>query len=292
MAFTVFQPKREGRAPLALSMLAHVFIIAAFAAITFHVPLAAFFGPAPQVTRHERVQFVPLRAAHTSGGNGGAAASPQPPAKGFPAQFAAPTMIPNGFSPSPIAQPGSVTGSVGGRGSGATGTGGFTTGIRPLAPDSRLALSTGRYALPRTQAERTDSAVKALFAAYADSVIAAEANAGRAPGDWTWGKDGDKWGWDPKGIHVGKFTIPNVLLAALPIKTGGVDGQRLRDMHTADYIRSDILLHSGVSEDDFKNEVRRIRERMDQERRDDQQARSAAASGAAGAQDKKVIIVP
>jgi hypothetical protein len=289
VAFAVFQPKREGRAPLALSLVAHVFIIAGFAAITFHVPLEALFGPRVPATQHERVQFMPLRPPPSSG-TAGAARSAQPPIKGFPAPLMAPTMIPRGLPPIP--QPGSLTGSIMGHGAGTSGAGGITTGVRPLAPDSRLALSTGHYALPRTQAERTDSAVRALFAAYSDSVIAAEANAGRAPGDWTWGKDGDKWGWDPKGIHLGKFTIPNVLLAALPLKTGGVDPQRYRDMKTADYIRNDILLHSGVSEDDFKNEVRRIRERVDQERKDDQQARSAAASGAAGAQDKKVIIVP
>lgn len=289
MAFAIFQPKREGRAPLALSLAAHVFIIAAFAAITFHVPLEALFGPPQVVTQHERVQFVPLRPAPSSG-SAGVAHSSRIPLKGFPAPLAAPTMMPRGLPPVP--EPGSLTGSLTGHGAASIGAGGVTTGIRPLAPDARLALSTGHYALPRTQAERTDSAVRALFAAYSDSVIAAEANAGRAPGDWTWGKDGDKWGWDPKGIHLGKFTIPNVLLAALPLKTGGVDGQRYRDMKTADYIRNDILIHSGVSEDDFKNEVRRIRERVDQERKDDQQAKAAAASGAAGAQDKKVIIVP
>jgi hypothetical protein len=270
-------------------MLAHVFIMAALAAITFHVPLAAFFGPdKPAPAQRERVQFTKLQP---QAGDGLAAApgSRTPPAKGFPAPLAAPSMIPDGLPPIP--QPGAITGSPTGRGVGTVGGGGgITAGVRPMAPDPRLSLGVGHYLLPKTQAERTDSVVRAMFAEYTDSIVAAQANAGRAPGDWTWGSGDHKWGWDPKGIHVGKYTIPNALLALLPIRTGGVDGQRYRDAKTMDYIRNDILIHSGVSEDDFRDEVRRIRERVDQERRDDQQAKAAAASGAAGAKEKKVIV--
>lgn len=273
--------------PLAVSMVAHVFIIAAIAAITFHVPLAAFFGPdTPAPVKRERVQFTKLEPR--GDGTAGPSRTSTPAAKGFPAPLVAPSVIPNGLPPVP--QPGSLTGSPNGHGVGTLGAGGITTGVRPMAPDPRLSLGVGHYLLPKTQAERTDSVVRAMFAEYTDSIIAAEANAGRAPGDWTWDHNGQKWGWDPKGIHVGKYTIPNALLAMLPIRTGGVDGQRYRDAKTADYIRNDILLHSGVSEDDFRDEVRRIRERVDQEHKDEAQAKAAAASGAAGAQDRKVIV--
>lgn len=264
-----------------MSAVAHVFIIAAFAAMTFHVPLEALFGPSePPPAHRERVQFTKLEPR--GDGTAGLSRSSAPAAKGFPAPLVAPSMIPSGLPPLP--QPGSLSGSPTGHGTGRLGAGGIATGVRPMAPDPRLSLGVGRYTLPKTQAERTDSVVRAMFAEYTDSIVAAEANAGRAPGDWTWDHNGQKWGWDPKGIHVGKYTIPNTLLALLPIRTGGVDGQRYRDAKTADYIRNDILIHAGVSEDDFRNEVRRIRERVDQEHRDEEQAKAAAAAGAAGAQ--------
>jgi hypothetical protein len=291
MVLGVFQQRRDGRAPLAFSMLAHVFIVAALAAITFHVPLAAFFGPSePPHAQRERVQFTKLQP---EAGNGvaGTPGSVSKPASGMPAPLIAPSVIPNGLPPIP--QPGSLRGSSDGHGigtPGSAGSGGITSGLHPVAPDPRLSLGVGHYALPKTQAERTDSVVRQMFAEYTDSIMAAQANAGRAPGDWTWGSDGHKWGWDPKGIHVGKYTIPNALLALLPIRTGGVDGQRYRDAKTSDYMRNDILIHSGVTADDFRDEVRRIRERVDQERRDDQQAKAAAAAGAKGAKETKVIV--
>ena len=53
---------------------------------------------------------------------------------------------------------------------------------------------------------------------YVDSVRASQAHRGRDPGDWSWGgTNGDRWGWDQGGIHIGGITIPNAVLAALQI---------------------------------------------------------------------------
>ena len=110
MAFGVFQPRREGRAPLAFSMLAHVFIIGALAAITFHVPLEAFFGSnEPAAAQRERVQFTKLQP-QAGDGLAGAPGSRVPPARGFPAPLVAPSMIPDGLPSLP--QPGTITGTL------------------------------------------------------------------------------------------------------------------------------------------------------------------------------------
>jgi hypothetical protein len=115
-----------------------------------------------------------------------------------------------------------------------------------------------------------DSAVKAGFGIYADSVRMAEANKGRAPGDWTFkDKNGGKWGWDPSGIRLGKVTIPQAVLALLPLNV------QQNPMYNDPVTRrerafqgGDIAFHANraVSDDEFRRAVKRIRERKDRER--------------------------
>jgi len=90
----------------------------------------------------------------------------------------------------------------------------------------------------------------------------------RKPGDWSWGgKDGDKWGWDERGIHVAGVTIPNIILAALPMNVA--PKMSPVDMRAMDFVRSDIQSHAGLmTQDEFKAAVRRVRERVDRERRE------------------------
>jgi hypothetical protein len=94
----------------------------------------------------------------------------------------------------------------------------------------------------------------------------------RKPGDWTVkGKDGQTWGWDQAGIHLGKFTIPQALLAMLPLNVNGgspIEGR------SAAYIRRDVLENGqrAISEDEFRAAVKRIRARKEKERREKQLA--------------------
>jgi hypothetical protein len=142
------------------------------------------------------------------------------------------------------------------------------TGIVPAQPDPRLTTEgTIFFPAPKSHAERVDSAVRATIAAYNDSVARAYAMRGRAPGDWTYEKNGQKWGMDPNKIYLGKFAIPSAVLAALPIRVQGNPGEGLVD-RLAPTRRGDILVHaeSQAHDDDFNAAIRRIRERKDKER--------------------------
>lgn len=123
--------------------------------------------------------------------------------------------------------------------------------------------------MPLNTAQRNDSAVKAIFMAYREAAIEAEAHRGRSPRDWTVERNGQKFGVDSQWVYLGKFKVPSAILAALPFNTGGVDGSRVMANRNAAWIQNDIYTHSqGLSEDDFRAAVRRIRERKDREKRE------------------------
>jgi hypothetical protein len=118
-------------------------------------------------------------------------------------------------------------------------------------------------------AQKNDSAVKAIYVAFRQAEIEAEEQRGRSPRDWTMTHDGQKYGLDSQYIYLGKFKIPSAILAALPLNRGGVEGSRIIEARNAAWIQNDIYSHSqGMSEDDFRAAVKRIRERMDRERKD------------------------
>jgi hypothetical protein len=173
---------------------------------------------------------------------------------------------------------GAISGKAGGTGSAPAG---IATGVEPASPDPRIPLAAAPYQpTPRTPAERADSAVQAAFGVYFDSAKYAADHPERQPGDWTHTTaDGEKWGWDPGGIRLGKFTIPNAVLAALPLKIGS--GQSPVDARNSAWMRNDILQHAqqAVSEDAFRDAVRRIRERKEKERREKEKTVTADGKG-------------
>jgi hypothetical protein len=60
-----------------------------------------------------------------------------------------------------------------------------------------------------------------------------------------------------------------MILAALPLNYAGVDGNRIIQARNSQWIQNDIYMHSqGMSEDDFRAAVRRIRERKEREKRE------------------------
>jgi hypothetical protein len=101
----------------------------------------------------------------------------------------------------------------------------------------------------------------ARIGAYNDSAAAAAAAAESAT-DWTLkGANGERWGFSPKGIHLGSFTLPIPLNFAPPPgrreelaernrRWGEIEGQRVRETGRAT----------------FDERVRSIRERNDAKR--------------------------
>jgi len=264
-------PEPKNKASIAISIAAHVVLFIGLAAITFRFPLAQLFSrPAPtrqQTIRYVRVAPEPTPVASGTRARSGAEAR----AVAAVRTILAPTSIPVGI-PRPVA-PTAVQGVVVGASNQAGRAPSMAAGVEPGIPDSRLAMnSTGVGRLPKTDAQRADSALSAIYDMYIDSVKAALANRGRDAGDWSWGgKDGNKWGWDPSGIHLGGITIPNAVLAALPLNIGpsGRNMNALTEGRTDAYMASDIRMHANVmSEDDFRTAVKRIRDRKDRERQE------------------------
>jgi hypothetical protein len=186
-----------------------------------------------------------------------------------PAPFRAPTGTPTELPP-PTSSSGAPGGVSGGTGTGGDGRGGAVAGVTPGYGDPRLWAPAGPFTpAAKTPAQRVDSAIKAAFGVYADSVRVAEANRGRAPGDWTVKKGDQTWGVDPKWIHLGKVKLPTALLAMLPLNAQA-NPQELERSRKAAAIRSDILFQANraMSEDDFRKAVQRIRERKERERKE------------------------
>src|SRR5262249_419667 len=141
----------------------------------------------------ERVQYVAVKPKPAEVGNG-SQEKRQPPKKALaPARLLPPTTIPSALPPIP---PANVTvGSISGTGNGSGGGPvGVATGIEPGMADPRIALRPNGLHLPLSQGEKNDSAVKAIYVAYREAELAAEANRGRSPRDWTFEKGGQKYG--------------------------------------------------------------------------------------------------
>lgn len=264
-------PQKKGS--LAISLFVNAILVVLVGSITFHYPPSAFFS-SPDRQQNERVVYVkPSTAPATPAGAGNGVNPKEKPKKIVePAPILAPAVIPTTLPPvpPPTVAPGATTGSATGTGAGAGANGvGVATGVEPALPDSRLELRPNALRLPLTQAQKNDSAVKAIYMAYREASIAAEENRGRNPRDWTFEKGGQKYGIDSQYVYLGRFKLPSAILAAIPFNYGGVDGNRIIQNRNANWIQNDIYSHSqGLSEDDFRAAVKRIRERKERERKD------------------------
>jgi len=260
-------PKRD-KSSILLSLAIHVFVIIAIASITFRYPLSSLFNPDRDKTPVERIQYVrvqPAAAPSREVGNG-AETKGEPKRTLNPAPLLPPSTIPTSLPPlpPPTVSPGAISGTPSGSGGAPSG---IATGVEPALPDPRIELRPNALRLPLTMAQKNDSAVKAIYLAFREAEIEAQEHRGRSPRDWTMTHDGQKYGLDSQYIYLGKFKIPSAILAALPLNRGGVDGSRIIQARNADWIQNDIYSHSqGMSEDDFRAAVKRIRERMDRER--------------------------
>src|SRR5690349_7913791 len=183
MKARLYEKKADKKASVAVSIVFHVFAIAAIASITFRYPLAAFFGLEKEKPPTERIVYVspqPRRAANV--GNGSSEDKPKKAEKKEtpPALLLPPAVTPTELPPVPPA-----TSSVGAISGSATGSGGApvgaATGVELTVPDSRIELRPNGLRMPLTTAQRNDSAVKAIFMAYREAEIEAEAHRGRNP---------------------------------------------------------------------------------------------------------------
>ena len=246
---------------LAISIVIHVAVIVALGSIVWKYPLGQVMGIRQVRMQPERLHYIKLPTEPTQGSAG-------TPAKGggTPAALKSPAQTPTAI-PAPAPADTGRSEAAGGTGDGRGSGGGAATGVVPRQPDPRIALGTDPVArVPRTVTETVDSIVSVAIGIYNDS-MAIVANQ-RKPGDWSVkGKDGQLWGWDQKGIRLGKFTIPNALLALLPLNGGS--GVSPIEQRSLAYIRRDIMDNAqrSISEDEFRSAVKRIRERKERERR-------------------------
>jgi hypothetical protein len=256
---------RRPSGSLLLSVGVHAVITAVLVNMAFHydiISLPRADGPEPTVERVTYVRVAPIAGGGAVGGaSTGAPAKAERPNPGLIAPPSVPTSV---AAPRPAAgTPGGVEG-----GTGSGGGVGPTTGIVPGVADPRLSVDPRQfYPVPKTQAQRTDSAVQAIIFAYNDSV--AKASGGRQPGDWTFERGGGKWGVDGSKIYLGKFAIPSAVLAALPLRVQGNPGERLNDRLVGTRA-GEVAEHAASQYHDveFKDAVKRIRERKDRERRE------------------------
>lgn len=266
MKAALYDKRPKERKSIAISVAVHAVVIALIASITFRYPMSAFFRDNNR-TPTERVQYVNVQPRPRANAGSGTDEKKKPRKAVNPAALLPPTTIPTALPPIP--PPSASVGAVNGTGTGNGGAAGAATGVEPAMPDPRIELHPSTLRVPISTAERNDSAVKAIFQTYRDAELAAEANRGRSPRDWTIERNGGKYGLDSQYIYLGKFKLPSAILAALPFNYGGVDGNRIIQGRNASWIQNDIYSHAqGLSEDDFRAAVKRIRERKDKERKE------------------------
>jgi hypothetical protein len=257
--------EKRSKASVAISVAIHVVVVAALATITFHYPLSEFFNK-PEALKSVPVRYIALKPRAEANASRRPASRATPPAP-LPSVSSIPATIP---APVPVAPATTAIGS-GNATAVASADPGVGFGVRPGIPDGRLATNPSSVPrMPETEGRQAERALAAIYQQYLDSARAGMArdSARRDPGDWSWGgKDGDKWGWDKNGIHVGGITIPNIVLAAIPMNVA--PKMSPVDQRAMDFVRSDIQSHAGLmTEDEFRAAVRRVRERVDRERRE------------------------
>jgi hypothetical protein len=249
-----------------LSVALHVVIfVGLWRVLELPSPLSRFFRDA-EMERSlpvERIGFVQLpKGEVTQPGKAGGNDRPvRPDARPRP-PLLAPTEVPTTIAPPPVAAP---TEEPSGSGP-IVGGGGPTQGVQPSFADPRVWVTPGNVvSAPKTFDERLDSALTTRLKAHNDTM--AVLAAARKPGDWTFERNGKKYGWDQKGIQLGGFYLPNAILAALPLGAQA-NPKNFDPQNRLDQVRRDLLEHANqaMNEEEFRNAVRAIRERKDRER--------------------------
>ena len=260
--------RRRPSGSFLVSVAIHAALATVLANVVVHYEILFDHAPRPVPVAAERVTYVAV--SPPAGAAGGATAAPPARATEPTRRLVAPSRVPSSIAPPAGETPSGGTPGGEDGGTGAGGGVGPATGIVPGPVDPRLGMG-GKFFYPaqKTVAERADSAVKATILAYNDSVAMAAANQGRKPGDWTFDRNGKKYGIDGSKIYLGKFWIPSAVLAALPIRAQANPGERASNRLVTTH-RGEVLLHaqSQFQDQEFKTAVKRIRERKERERKE------------------------
>lgn len=262
----------SGRAPrrplsaILFSTAVHVVAIIGLAhVLAIPTRVARFFETrAREEIPVERVGFVSIRSgvsavdvAGRSGGDDRPIVRPREEPR-----LVAPASVPSGIpTPPPDVEPAPITGS-----GPLVGTGGPTRGVRPAFKDPRLWEEPSPVlTAPRTVRETVEDIIVGDVARISDSLAAARPK--REPGDWTFERNGRKYGIDSKFIRLGPVSIPTAVLALLPVNVQA-NPVALDRERALNYMKADIDYHAqrAISEDEFRRNVRNLRERKERER--------------------------
>lgn len=272
---------------LVASLALHALMLAVVAQAV-RVPVSYLGGLLRQVPAAPPAERVVYLEPGAGGGGAPAAREPDVPTStaATPVPIRAPSTPPSVLPPvATPREPAVGAGSGGGRGAGfGPGVaGGPAEGLQPAYSDPRVWARPEPRRLPSTVAERIDSMITADLGSVRDS-IAAEAERRRA-GDWTFDRNGRRYGLDERFIHLGRLTIPTALLGMLPIKAQAnpiaVERDRKFSQLSREVREQANRLHT---EADFREAVRMTRERKDRERAE--RRAQAARAGAEGSPDR------
>lgn len=263
----------ESRRALVALVALHVLLVAALIRVLLlPLPFSNFLHR-EHITSlpAERISFIalPTTAGPTIPGKSGGdnrpvTHRPPPPLVAPPATPTALPAAPSPAAPAPPAEPDAGTGPV-------VGTGGPAEGVRPEYHDPRVWVPPAPYvSAPKSLPEALDSSLAARIQAHNDTF--AVAGARRQPGDWTVEHNGKKYGIDPKFIRLGPISIPTAVLAALPlnVQANPILGANERTL-TARHDEIVEQAQRSINEDEFRDAVRKLRERKEREREESKQ---------------------
>jgi hypothetical protein len=185
----------------------------------------------------------------------------------------APAEVPRSLPPVPKGIEGPVSGPL------ASGRG-PVKGVQPSYTEPRIWVQPEAVAPPALTGDaKLDSAIGARVMAYRDSVATYAIQPNKFErGDWTVGKDGNKYGIDKQFIRLGKFSIPTALLGLLPMNQQGNPIAYEREKRLA-MMRNEILEQASqaMNEEEFRRAVKAIRERKEKERKELEKKKKDAA---------------
>lgn len=229
---------------------------------------------------NERIRFVEVspRAPGPVAGVPGGRPAARPVGSGAAVAvppLVAPTVVPPQLPPVPAVPGTAPAAPPGTTGGGATGPlrggDGPTRGVQPGYDDPRIWASEPEFLYaPKTEKERLDSAMLTTFGRYLDSLNANAYVPNKFErGDWTFERDGQKWGIDQQYIRLGRFSIPTAILALLPLNRMQPNPIAMERERNAAWMRWDIQSHAqaAMNEEQFRQAVRAIRDRKERERR-------------------------
>ncbi|HEU4628365.1 MAG TPA: hypothetical protein VFS08_01430 [Gemmatimonadaceae bacterium] len=266
--------RRRSPAATLVSLLLHGGLAVVIAqALQIPQPFVSFFRHDDDASATERVTYVATPPARTAAPEPEGGGDGRPRARGA---RPAPSRL---VAPAPTSAGAPTAGRGGGQGSGVGELTGPAAGLRPTytgpivwqRPESP-------YAHPVGVAEKLDSLIASDFAAVRDSIAAVAAQ--RAPGDWTFERNGRTYGIDQRYIHLGRFSLPTAILGFLPLNQQANPTQIDRDRRIGGMMRESR--EQGLrraADEDFDDIVRSIRERKERER-SERRTRRAARGGA------------